>query len=168
MELICPYCKKENGQCYSHKKGDIFFCLFCGERGILTRKKGVRKYSNKEKAGTKNDNKEIDSRDWLPRILKDDIYFTVVLFKDGDFTGIHPNHFHETTRFFKLLFHKIGYMPSFGDEVWSDSESARGEQRFYIVGKGFGVDDYDEILLYVIPEEDWKQKLINSINQTNK
>lgn len=68
--------------------------------------------------------------------------------------------FSDAEKFFKKMFIKFGEMPCRGDSLQAEKlhqerMNENTETTFFITGRGFMIDDYEEIILYVVPEIEW-------------
>lgn len=158
---ICPYCKEEQ-QSLAHIEGDLFFCQYCSESGIVDGRKRITKLTLHQQADGLMGLKMIKCKDFLPDVETKNMRFSIFYLNyDGE---LHKSgnefDFYETERFLKLFFHKNGYIPQVGDAIcgYTIDSNERKECRFCIIGKGLGIRDANEIQLYVIFFSDWLSK----------
>lgn len=94
-------------------------------------------------------------------IAKEKIYFDISVLTNGYFNNSDTDYdFSEAKQLVTQFFEKTGYMPQYGDIIWANSKPDDNfqEGRFAIIGKDFGLNDDHEIILCVVPEEQFFQQ----------
>lgn len=183
-KVNCPHCEKATEVWGPTEDNEFFWCNFCAgmslyEKRVSTEPKAwdeyeLRKPSEQEELAIHNapdDSKIKDSyysKMWLPSISKDNIHFEIMIVKDGTFNEhilMDKYDFTETERYLKLALHKFDVMPQVGDVVKANSTNPdrkvamHEELDFVIVGRQFGCNGYEDVLLFVVEMEKWLQKL---------
>lgn len=169
--LFCPFCLKKTETIILNepeKNNDFFWCPYCGELSLYNlRIKGLRRPSEKEieKIYSNPNNIKLDNINWLPTVTKDEIRFEVIVLDKGKWNPdwSHKYDFYFTERYLKLMYHQTGYLPQVGDIIECEEKPDKcktngSTQRFAIVSRIIGQDDYNEIALIVVREKRWFEK----------
>lgn len=137
--ITCPHCKAPYRPTYRDSKL-YYYCYACGNPSKLDGNALFKLDDKEEEIAFEEDN---DC--YLPTLKKVDIRFNIHLdYNDGyDF-------FH-SERYLTLLFHTCGIVPKFGDTVEGISKNKMTEY-FTIIETSWGIDEYRECYLNVIPQ----------------